>query len=91
MTLTAKQNKELDSLKIKIESIERKIENAKSLLSIAMDIEDTERMKQIDKSIDFGFEGINKMVIIQCEVMNMEYNSMINLIFDREYTLSVLP
>ena len=88
MTLTEKQNKELDSLKNKIETIERNIENAQTNLEIAQELEDTKKVNSIEKAIEFGHMQIKNMLNIQAKAMKLDVNLVLDLIFDREYTLT---
>lgn len=88
MTLTETQNKELDSLKNKIETIERNIENAQTSLKIAQELEDTKKVNSIENAIEFGYMQINNMLNIQAKDMKLDVNLVLDLIFDREYTLS---
>lgn len=90
MILTKTQNKELDSLKNQIETIERNIENAQIQLNIAFDLEDTEKVKSIEKAIEYGNNQIKNMVNTQAISMKLDVNIVLDLIFDRECTLQQL-
>ena len=88
MELTKLQNAELDSLKDRIELIEKNIENADIQLQLAQ--ENSEDTTSIMKAIDSGLDSIDKMVGIQAESMGLSHDNVIDLIFDREYTLGVI-
>lgn len=90
MKLTKTQNSELDSLKEKILFIEKNINNAQCNLEIAIDLEDTAEIKKNENAIAFGLKEINNMVTIQSKTMKLEYNLVLDLIFDREYTLTLI-
>lgn len=88
MKLSKETIKELDSLKQKIERIESNIGNAKSGLELATELENIEEIKELNNAIEFGLREIKGMVEIQAESMKLEFNLVLDLIFDREYTLS---
>ena len=87
MTITVAQNKELDSLKSNIETIENNLCNARGHLLIAMEFGDVEDQSKYETAIDFGHKQINKIVTVQAQAMKLEYNLLLDLIFDREHTL----
>jgi hypothetical protein len=87
MTLTVQQNNELDSLKDIILNIEKNIEKSQTNLELDQELEQSDDIKKYEKSIDFGLKEIKKMVSIQAEAMKLDYNLVLDLIFDREYTL----
>ena len=70
--------------------IERNIENAQTNLEIAQDLEDVKKVNSIENAIEFGHMQIKNMINIQAEAMRLEINLVLDLIFDREYTLSQL-
>ena len=90
MILTKTQNNELDSLKNRILFIEKNINNSQSNLELAINLEAISEIKKNEKAIAFGLKEINNMVTIQSEAMKLEYNLVIDLIFDREYTLTLI-
>lgn len=90
MILTKIQNEELDSLKNNIETIERNIENAQTNLEIAKELEDTKKVNSIENAIEFGHMQIKNMLKIQAKAMSLDINLVIDLTFDREYTLSII-
>jgi len=88
MTLTKIQNEELDSLKSTIEYIEKNIESARINLDIANDLNDVKEINKISKAIEFGESDIKNKVRTMSLSMKLEYNLVLDLIFDREYTLT---
>lgn len=90
MILTKNQISELDSLKKSILFTESVIDKAKTNLEIAIDCNDKEKIKSTERAIKFGSNKINKQVTIQALSMNLEYNLVLDLIFDRENTLEFL-
>ena len=87
MKISKQQNQELDSLKSSIEYIEKNIEIAKIDRELAMDLDNLDEIKKNDKAIDYGLESIRKKIQIQSEAMKLEFNLVVDLIFDRNYTL----
>ena len=91
MKLSSKTNKELDALKNGILYTEKLISNAKIQLELALEIDDLEsNLNKLEKSIEFGYSEIKRNVSIQAESMKLEYNLVLDLIFDRENTLNKL-
>lgn len=90
MTLTKTQNKELDNLKNYIESLERNMQKAQIDLEIAEDTKIKDDIKKCEKAIAFGEQEIKRMVTHQSISLKLEYNLVLDLIFDREYTLEML-
>lgn len=90
MTLTKAQNKELDSLKNHIETIEKKIEKAKDNMATSIEFDDKSAASKFEKAINFGYNKIEKMVGIQSQSMKLEYDLVLDLIFDREHTLELI-
>lgn len=90
MKLTKKQNEELDSIKSRIEAIEKNMQNSREEIEFAVEVEDYKKARTLENSIEFGDMKIRNMVRIQSEAMKLEFNLVLDLIFDREYTLSIM-
>ena len=87
MTITKNKNIELESCKNQILFIEKNIERANIKLDLAIEMEEKSKVKELNKTIDFGLNKIKEIVSIQSESMKLDYNLVMDLIFDREYTL----
>ena len=90
MTLSNIIIKELDSLKGSILRIEKNIESAQCSLLLAVELDNKKEAKKLDKSIEFGLKEIRTMVRIQAQSMKLEYDLVLDLIFEREETLKLL-
>ena len=90
MTLSKNTISELESLKNSILHTESLIDNAKSELEIAHETENDKYAKTLEERIDFAEKKIKKQVSTQAESMGVDYILTLDLIFDREYTLSTI-
>lgn len=88
MTLTNKINNELDACKADILRIEKLVENAQTKVEIARDCENDKDVNFFQNLINIGLEEVKNIVSIQAQSMKLDYNTMLDLIFDREYTLT---
>ena len=90
MKLTKVQNQELDNCKQHIEYIERNKENAYEKLEIARDIEDSKEVARLEKLYEDAKNEIASIIKMQAQSMKMDFDLMVDLIFDREYTIANL-
>lgn len=90
MILTKKQNKELDSIKNRIEYVELNIKKAQTALDIAQELSDTKKVILLENAIELGCTKIQNMLEMQAKSMKLDINLVLNLVFDREYTLKQL-
>lgn len=90
MVLSKVINSELDSLKSRILYLERIIENAQCSLEFANDNTSKAEVKSHNKSIELCLAEIEQIVTTQAKSMNLEHTVVLDLIFDREHTLSLI-
>jgi hypothetical protein len=90
MTLTKTQHQELDSCKSSILRIESILESAQNQLEIAIELEDKEDIKKFNRVLEACVSQRKDITRIQAESMHLEYDLVVDLIFDRENTLNYL-
>lgn len=85
--VTKKQLKELDKLKSTIEGLEARIAKNLDLRVVAIELENNKQISSIDKATSYAYKQIKKSVSIQAESMGVDYDLVIDLMFNREYTI----
>ena len=90
MKLTTEQNQKLDSLKSQLERLEDRMRSAAEEMDLAIDLEDDKRCNEYSNIYSLLEEEHISLVQIESKSWGIKPTLMLDLIFDREYTLKMI-